>query len=138
MPIRGHRKNRREGETKKCDRVGCKKGPQGGGHFEEQGGGRDGELSKKCQKTMILGGKHNFFTLQEKNLENPRKILHFFLSGRGQDQKFSQILLLGGLKMAIGRGTYYGESQPNGIPPRGPPPGPPRGGGEWGVFGSVQ
>ena len=38
-PIRGHRKNRREGETKKCDRVRGKNKASGRGHFEQTGRG---------------------------------------------------------------------------------------------------
>ncbi len=52
--IRGHRKNRREGEAKKCDRVGVKIWLQGG-HLEQTGRGYGrGTLFFKHHKEKII------------------------------------------------------------------------------------
>ena len=50
MTIRGHRKYRREGGNKNCDRVGVKIWLQGGGQIHGTG---KGELLKKTKRTIF-------------------------------------------------------------------------------------
>ena len=44
---------------------GVKISPQGGGPFEEQGGGREVEFKKKSRKQCLYEKSQNFFASQE-------------------------------------------------------------------------
>ncbi len=57
------------GRQKSVSGWGVKISPQGGGQFEEKGGGGEGELSKKCQKTMLLCKISQLFCATRKKLK---------------------------------------------------------------------
>ncbi len=69
------------GRRKSVTRWGVKISPQGGGQFEEQGGGREGELSEKMPENNDFGQKiTTFLCHKEKNenfLENVQKSQFF-------------------------------------------------------------
>ncbi len=86
------------GGTKIVTGWGVKIWLQGGGNFEIND-----------RKIKILGKKLTIFlTLRECFQKFPGNVekLQFFGEGGGKNENFPQILLLGGLKMVLGRGTY--------------------------------
>ena len=126
--IRGHRKNRREGGTEKCDRVGGKNMASGRATTwkNREGVRRAGELSKIFLKIFFLTQKVH------KNLHHPGVSVFFLLktwknrqielAREGVKYFFLKSSYWVVRKKAAGRGTYQRKSQPMGIPPLPPPP----------------